>query len=178
MYDKMVPRARTGKEKAWNRKIIWPRDKKQKSVHAWSRWKDLCTNKGPDMWISRRDSAGPHRPVWSGWNGTNSDNLGYVYQNDNHVPPLSWASRPNWQKYDFRKRKYCEPKAGAWSDVKWDAKGREKLYYRDRYHVEHVSPAYNDGTGHNPFAYHDWTPYWDWHYDTIFGPLPKKAQEK
>lgn len=159
------------------RQVVWPRDKKQKGAHSWSRWKDVLTGKGPDMWISRRDSFGPHRPVWSGWKSPHFrpliwDNLGYRYRKDNALEPLPWAKRPSWQKYDFRARKYQRPQPGTWSDVKWNDNPRFPLYTRDRNGFEFVEPEFdggwfNAGMAPNPFAYKHYSPTWDWHRDRL-----------
>lgn len=157
------------------RQVVWPRDKKQKGAHSWSRWKDVLTGKGPDMWIARRDSYGPHRPVWSGWQsprwpGRIWDNLGYRYRRDNELEPLPWAKRPGWEKYDFKARKYQRPQPGTWSDVKWNKNARYALYWQNRYGDQFVNPdvdhgLFNAGVTRNPFEYDPFSPYWDWHYD-------------
>lgn len=157
--------------KAWNKQIVWPRDKKQKGAHSWRRWKDIFTNKGPDMWLTSRGGSRVHRPVWSGWNQEGRDNLGYHYRNDNQGPPLKGAYRPEWQRYDFRKRRYRMPDIQTWSDVKWSRKGRTPLYTRGPFFMdEWVNPEYYVGWD-NPFAWHQNTPYWDWRHDDIFNPL-------
>lgn len=158
--------------KPWNKQIVWPRDKKQGGAHSWRRWKDLFTNKGPDMWLTSRGGPKVYRPVWSGWNQPGRENLGYHYRNDEHrPPPLGWAHRPEWQRYDFNKRRYRMTDANTWSDVKWSRTGRFPLYFRGPYeHQEWVNPEYWNGPG-NPFAWHDNTPFQDWHHDAYHYPL-------
>ncbi|MCJ1467628.1 hypothetical protein MMC07_006253 [Pseudocyphellaria aurata] len=162
------------------RQVVWPRDKKQKGAHSWSRWKDVLTGKGPDMWIARRDSYGPHRPVWSGWKSPDYapriwDNLGYRYRKDNALEPLPWAKRPRWEKYDFRARKYQRPRPGTWSDVKWNDDPRFALYYQNRYGDQVVDPdfdrgAFNAGLADNPFRYKHYSPVWDWNSESMRWP--------
>ena len=127
------------------------------------------------MWISGRDSDGPHRPVWTGWKTPPHlihlgywDNLGYNYRMDDETVPLSWARRPRWEKYDFRARKYRMPRPGTWSDVKWNDHPRFPLYHRDQNGDDTVAPefdggAFNEGWGENPFRYKHHTPIWDWY---------------
>ena len=170
IYGGPVPSIPRPDRRAWDKQIFWPRDKKQNGAHSWRRWKDIFTNKGPDMWLTPRGSSGVHRPVWSGWNQEGRDNLGYHYRNDNQVRPPRWAYRPEWQRYDFQKRKYRMPDSNTWSDVKWSRKGRTPLYIRDPYDVEYINREYFGGVG-NPFAWHQDTPYWDWHHDSIHYPL-------
>ena len=157
--------------RVWDKQIVWPRDKKQEGSHTWSRWKDIFTNKGPDMWVSQRGGNGVHRPVWSGWNQEGRDNLGYFYRNDNHRDDLRWAYRPEWQRYDFNKRRYRMPDDQTWSDVKWSRKGRRPLYTRGPHGDERLSAEYDHHTSENPFAWHYDTPFWDWHYDHYHRPL-------
>lgn len=173
-------RAHTWREDK-KRQIVWPKDKKQKGAHSWSRWKDILTGKGPDMWISRRDSFGPHRPVWSGWQSPYYkrrifDNLGYLYRRTNTLEPLPWAKRPRWEKYDFRTRRYQRPQRGTWSDVKWNDNPRFALYRRNRYGDEFVDPdfdggLFNHGYGPNPFKHKPYSPIWDWHRDKLEWPI-------
>lgn len=163
------------------KQIVWPRDKKQNGAHSWSRWKDIVTGKGPDMWVSSRDSDGPHRPVWTGWQSPYSkprifDNLGYKYRKDDEMQPLPWAQRPRWEKYDFRTRKYRMPQAGTWSDVKWNRDPHFALYARDRNGNEFVNPEFDGGLANahwtpNPFRYQKNTPIWDWRRDEFHWPI-------
>lgn len=156
--------------------IVWPRDKKQKGAHTWDRLTDIFTGKGPDIWIGRKYSTGPHRPVWSGWETPwihpEDDlvwgNLGYPYRNVDTVRPAAGAHRGKEEKYDFRSRKYMKPRAGVWSDVKWsNQKPHVPLYHRDRDGYAVVEPEFdegrfNSGSSRNPFAFNERTPEWDW----------------
>ena len=170
IYGGPVPPVPRPNRKPWNKQIVWPRDKRQGGAHSWRRWKDIFTNKGPDMWITSQGGSGVHRPVWSGWNQEGRNNLGYPYRNDNHRPPLRWAYRPEWQRYDFNKRRYRMPDGNTWSDVIWSRTGRVPLYHQDPFGNEWVNPEYMNGGG-NPFAWHEDTPYRDWHHDSIHHPL-------
>ena len=172
------------------RQVVWPKDKKQKGARSWSRWKDVLTGKGPDMWIAGRDCFGPHRPVWSGWKSPYWrpriwDNSGYRYRKDDTYEVIPWAKRPSWQKYDFRARKYQRPQPGTWSDVKWsdDKSGNGNppfaLYRRDRNGYEFVEPEFdggwfNAGMAPNPFAYKHYSPVWDWHRDRLPWPANQR----
>lgn len=63
------------------------------------------------------------------------------------------------------------PDHHTWSDVKWSRKGSTPLYTRGPYLLdEWVNPEYFRGPG-NPFAWHQNTPFWDWHHDDIHYPL-------
>lgn len=176
-YYGPLPAVRAPSSKAWKKQVVWPRDKKQKGPHDWSRWKDVFTWKGPDMWISNL-GEGPDRPVWTGWRTKGYklprwDNLGYHFRQDNENLGIV---RPPKEKYDFKTRKYGIPRESTWSDVKWDVKGRTPLYIRPRHLVDRpwVDPrvdggAYNAYQGRNPFAWDEHSAYWNWHYDQYFG---------
>lgn len=167
------------------KQIVWPRDKKQRGAHTWDRWKDVFTGKGPDMWISRQNSFGPHRPIWTGWKSPHHnhefwDNLGYQYRKDDEMQPLR-AQRRRWEKYDFKSRRYRMPKAGVWSDVKWNHDASFPLYWRDQYAEEAVAPefdggAFNQGFGPNPFRYQHGTLVWDWNCDKNGWPADHRFQ--
>lgn len=159
-----------------NLQMVWPRDKKQKGAKNWSRFKDVLTGKGPDMWIANRDSYGPHRPVWTGWE-TPGDydvtdrtwgNLGYMYRKDNTMLPFPGAHRDRKEKYDFKSRRYREPRIGVWSDVKWsNHEPHMALYHQDERGRQVVDPAFDNGAFNagltsNPFAYSHHTGDWDW----------------
>ena len=164
------------------RQIIWPRDKMQKGAYSWRRWKDIFTNKGPDMWVGKQGDDGPHRQAWSHWGyGGNShlfENLGYRDKRDGEgdgPPPWNslFGNRSLDQKYDFKTRKYKKPSYKDWSDVKWDRNGKEWLYIRNRYGNHRVKQHVIDRLSGlerarcyqrdlPPFQYDQRTPYWDW----------------
>ena len=163
--------------------MIWPRDKKQKGAHTWGRLADILTGNGPDIWIGRQYSRGPHRPVWSGWTTKGRyprdalvwDNLGYPYRKDNTVLPPSWACRGDEERYDFKSRRYRRPRAGVWSDVKWsNDKPHVPLYHRDRYGLAVVEPEVDGGhfnaeLARNPFGFNRRIPEWDWNIGDAYG---------
>ena len=163
------------------RQVVWPRDKKQKGAHTWSRWKDVFSGKGPDMWVTKQGDDGPHRDTWTQWGYGDIygrfDNLGYRYHLDGGVDgPQSWplGSRSTDEKYDFRTRRYKRPSYKDWSDVKWDRKGRYPLYYRNGYGDSHV-PAHvlarqawgEWRRGLHPFRHNPETVHWDWYFDEM-----------
>ena len=183
LVDFLPPaRARYEERPKWDPKkgkkpqMVWPRDKKQKGAHTWGRLTDIFTGKGPDIWIGRQYSSGPHRPVWSGWKTPGYypegklvwDNLGYPYRKYDTVLPPSWARRGKDEKYDFRSRTYRRPRAGVWSDVKWsNFEPHMALYHRDRDGFAVVEPEFdsgwfNLGLSRNPFANNRYTPEWNW----------------
>ncbi|MCJ1449950.1 hypothetical protein MMC28_000278 [Mycoblastus sanguinarius] len=163
--------------------FVWPKDRKQTRAHwgNWSRWKDVITGKGPDIWIATQGSDLPHRPAWSGWKtddfecnefygqGARWNNLGYPFQESEMVPLFDSAHRDSSVKYDFRSRRYCRPKPGAWSDVEWSSKKPHRpLYIRYRDGREWIDPDLDDRDFNrgdweeNTYAYNDYPNYWDW----------------
>lgn len=149
------------------RQVVWPRDKKQKGAHTWTRFKDVLSGKGPDMWAGKQGDDGPNRQAWSHWgygpgSGWLFDNMGYHDRRDNWPgDPSHWllGHRPTNQKYDFNTRKYKTPRWGDWSDVKWDRRGRHPLWIRTRW--GHSIPW------DKPFSYKPWTGNWDYHRDQL-----------
>ncbi|KAL8912735.1 MAG: hypothetical protein Q9171_002274 [Xanthocarpia ochracea] len=162
------------------RQFVWPRDKKQKGAHTWDRLRDVLSGKGPDMWAGKQGDDGPNRNAWTHWgygpNGLLFDNLGYHDQRDggvlngpNHFPGL--GRRPLNQKYDFRTRRYKIPRPGDWSDVKWDQRGRDWLYYRTRWGTKFDHPVFfdpwNQAQGLSVFDYDPDTNHWDYYADQL-----------
>ena len=159
-------------------KLVWPRDKNQKGVvGSWRRWKDLFTNKGPDMWLSVDELKGPSRPVWSNWQTPRNqvgdpfwpdwDNLGYQYRRGRYVEPFFGAKRDHRKKYDFRTRKYKRPDVHTWSDAKYCKKHDLPIYTRNDMGEYWVEPGYDGGANlwdprQNAFRYN---PHgrWRWH---------------
>ena len=93
--DEQLPRHKTS---GWNSKWVWPRDKGNGG--RWSRLKDVCSGKGPDIFVTSQRSRGPYRIEWSNWSiqqlqnggcysGSVLDNLGYPCGNHHHSRPLS-----------------------------------------------------------------------------------------
>lgn len=171
----LPPRRPNAVAKKWQ--FVWPRDKRQKSAR-WgnrSRWMDILTNKGPDIWIATQGTDEPHRPVWSGWESPpwqrdgRWDNLGYPYRQDDRMPPIFGSRSRDGKKYDFKTRKWRTERPGVWSDVKWSyCKPYKALYYRDVDQVEWVNPTVDTRPAHahhdpNPFAYDPQSALWRWH---------------
>lgn len=153
-----------------NLAFVWSRDKERlnKPLTSWRRWKDAFTNKGPDIWVAREGKLEPNRPVWSNWmdedtHGFGFDNLLYRDNRDG----LRYLSRydPN-RKYDFKKRKYGPAKEGVWSDVKWDRERDPKtaLYTRDHLGTQNFMNDVEYPLMDNPFEYDSQNPYWNWGY--------------
>ncbi|KAL8951619.1 MAG: hypothetical protein Q9222_002419 [Ikaeria aurantiellina] len=166
------------------RQVVWPRDKKQKGAHTWGRFKDVLTGKGPDMYANKQGDTGPHKTVWSGWGyGWDQlpDNMGYADDRDGwpYGPkhgPLGYRS-PG-KVYDFRKREYTTPHDRVWSDVKWDRRGRDAHFTRNRYGNPWWSlqaqimqtpkeRAMSDQWGYHPFRYNPYTCHWDWYLNEL-----------
>lgn len=159
--------------------LVWPRDKNQKGVvGSWRRWKDLLTNKGPDVWLSLDETGGPPRPVWSNWQTPRHlvgdpdlpewDNLGYQYRRAQEHRPFFGANRPQNKRYDFKSRKYKRPDVHTWSDAKYCKKHNDEIYHRDVRGNAHVSALYDAGANlwdpqQNAFAYHPNAQHWCWH---------------
>ena len=142
--------------------FVWPRDKPHNSI--WGRWKDVLTFKGPDVWVTRRGSDGPHRPVWSGWRGPAWDNLGYKYVDEPDGPdqPLAFGRDP-LKKFNFKTRRFERFHDGMWTDVKYCREHREPIYTRgvdpeDDWYNQHFEQIH----GVNPFEYDFFVPWWNW----------------
>ncbi|KAL8725907.1 MAG: hypothetical protein Q9181_006243 [Wetmoreana brouardii] len=157
------PRRAAKTNRRHGNQLVWPRDKRQKGAHCWRRWKDVFTNKGPNIWVQKRGNDGPHRPQWTNW--TEYNNLGYRDDLEENV-------QDGLKKYDFKTRKYKIPHWTDWSDVKWDRRGREPLYFRNIFGQPWIrgdmllrqSDLEHDWDGH-PFRYNPCTPHWDWFFD-------------
>ncbi|KAL8701165.1 MAG: hypothetical protein Q9201_005055 [Fulgogasparrea decipioides] len=159
------------------RQMVWPRDKDQKGAHCWRRWKDVFSNKGPSIWVRKQGDDGPHRNAWTHWAWGDEqlpDNLGYRDNRD-----AVFLGNPDTEKkYDFRSRRYVIPHDRVLSDVKWDRRGRDILYSRNRFgHKEthaHILMKQDPAEkrlrllyGYDPFDYNPYTPHWDWHFDEL-----------
>ncbi|KAL8884236.1 MAG: hypothetical protein Q9215_007667 [Flavoplaca cf. flavocitrina] len=167
------------------RQLVWPRDKEQKGAHTWSRFADIISGKGPDMWAGKQGDDGPNRNAWTNWGYGHTadwvDNLGYRDKRDGGMQrgpnefglPFLKAHRSlNNEKYDFKTRKYKQPRPGDWSDVKWDRRGRDWFYCRHANGVHEYRPQAfmtqnqrERDLGLWPFVYYPFTSTWDWHHD-------------
>lgn len=166
--------------------LVWPRDKKQRGAHTWSRFWDVLSTKGPDMWVGKQGDIGPTKPEWSGWDiGDKGDprynNLGYFDERDEKVPPWRLAHRGEQKRYNFKNRKYEEPRWlhpwETWSDVKWDSTGQNPLYMRNaegHYRIDEdlTDRLWEHGIDHhgrNPFVHDPNTNWWN----AYVGQLPR-----
>ena len=150
--------------------FVWPRDKPHSSIFG--RWKDVLQGKGPDVWVTRRGSDGPHRPVWSGWRtqglishgAVEYDNLGYKYVEKEDGPDLMFGHRAKDKRfYDFRTRTFGrQNKPHAYTDIKYCKQHRVPIYHRGRHEADDWWEGQFAADGSNPFEYRRWTPYHDW----------------
>ena len=134
--DKRRPRSKT---LGWDSKLVWPRD--QGPGGRWSRFKDVCSGKGPDIFVTSQRSRGPHRVEWSNWSsqqlqkdgcysGSMLDNLACPCRRYHQLDAPFWARRSPEQAYDFKSRRYCKPRYEDWEYVRRD-------------HQNHRDPIYN-----------------------------------
>lgn len=142
--------------------FVWPRDKPQRSIL--DRWKDVLTSKGPDVWVTRRGSDGPHRPVWSGWRGQAWDNLGYnnVVEPNGPDQPLASGRDPR-AKFNFKTRRFERVRPGMWTDVKYCQQHRKPIYHRGlSWEDDWYDDWFEQFPGENPFEYDFDSPWWNW----------------
>ena len=129
------PRRKTS---GWNNKWVWPRDKG--NVGRWSRLKDVCSGKGPDIFVTSQRSRGPYRTEWSNcssqalrnggcYSASMLDNLGYRCGNHDQLDAPVWARRSPEQAYDFKSRRYCKPLYEHWQHVGRDIQAHRKPIY-------------------------------------------------
>ena len=108
--------------------FVWPNDKHR---GVWGRWKDIFTNKGPDIFIAEQNTGQPERPIWSNWKTRghqhpNSDNTRWgtgngtsFRQDEEFIGVFDFQRRHPDMKYDFATRRYRRPNDDVWSDVEW-----------------------------------------------------------
>ena len=105
--------------------FVWPNDKRR---GIWGRWKDILTNKGPDIFIAEQNTREPERPIWSNWKTPGHQhpddprprwgNGGKPFrQEEELVGVFDWQRRDPDTKYDFATRRYRKPSADVWSGV-------------------------------------------------------------
>lgn len=168
-YDGPEPPRHTRKRAG---QFVWPRDKPGMTVFG--RWKDVLSGKGPDVWVARKGSDEPHRPVWSGWRRTGHITPGAVpYDNNGY----KWTDRPDGPEvffghhrggknfYDFRTRTYGRPdKPHVWTDVKRCGQHGVEIYHRGRHEGddwwEDRFAEYENGP--DPFKYNPGNLWWNW----------------
>lgn len=107
--------------------FVWPNDKHR---GVGGRWKDIFTNKGPDIFIAEQDTRQPERPIWSNWKtrghqDPNSDNIRWgnfgkpFRQDEEFAGVFEFQRRHPDIKYDFATRRYRRPNDDVWSGVEW-----------------------------------------------------------
>ena len=107
--------------------LVWPNDKHR---GVWGRWKDIFTNKGPDIFLAEQNTRQPERPIWSNWKtrghqDPDSDNnrwdrFGKPFRQDEEFLGLfGFQRRDPDMKYDFKTRRYRKPNENVWSGVRW-----------------------------------------------------------
>ena len=130
--------------------LVWPNDKHR---GVWGRWKDIFTNKGPDIFIAEQNTPQPERPIWSNWKTRghqhpDSDNVRWDYggksfrQDEELAGVFNFQRRGPDTKYDFSSRRYRRPNDNVWSNVEWSRskphtpvwvrKADGRVEYRDR----------------------------------------------
>ena len=133
--DERRPRRKTT---GWGSKWVWPRDRGNGG--RWSRLKDVCRGKGPDIFVTSQRSRGPCRIVWSNWSsqqtlnggcylGSALDNPGCLCGDHHQLDVPFWARRAPEQVYDFRSRRYCKPRYENWRHVGRDPQSHRKPIY-------------------------------------------------
>ena len=109
--------------------FVWPNDKHR---GVWGRWKDIFTNKGPDIFIAEQDTRQPRRPIWSNWKTPGhqdpySKNIRWdnppsgesFRQDEEFAGVFRFQRRHPDMKYDFATRRYRRPNDHVWSGVEW-----------------------------------------------------------
>ena len=136
------PRQKTS---GWDSNWVWPRDRGNGG--RWSRLKDVCRGKGPDIFVTSQRSHGPCRMEWSNWGGQQIRNGGFYsgpvldnlcYRCGNHqlyVP--FWALRSPEQAYDFTSRRYCKPGYKHWRYVGRDLQNHRQPLYSLGHEMDH-----------------------------------------
>ena len=107
--------------------LVWPNDK---SRGVWGRWKDIFSNKGPDIFIAEQNTREPERPIWSNWKTPGHQhphdrrsrwgNDGRPFRQDEEfVGVFEFQHRDPNTKYDFATRRYRRPNEFVWSGAEW-----------------------------------------------------------
>lgn len=126
--------ASMSQNRMWDKKFVWPRDKGRGG--GLSRLKNVCTGKGPDVFISKGKSHGPHRSEWSGWQRERThgnpetliDNRGHTFLREPILQPR-WAHRDPDKHYDFKSRTHRSPRPDHWQDVERDPRDNRRPLY-------------------------------------------------
>ena len=99
--------------------FIWPKDGKRGT--RWGRCKDILSGEGPDIHLAisgngKLDYSNvPSRSRWSRWSELDP----WAQYEDYSLPAAPWARRNPCDRYDFRKRRFCDPDYRTWTDVRW-----------------------------------------------------------
>ena len=111
--------------------FVWPNDKRR---GIWGRWKDILTNKGPDIFIAEQNTREPERPIWSNWKTPGPQHPddhrprwgnGKSFRQDQELPGVFACQRRDLDtKFDFKTRRFRKPSAEVWSDVERTESGR------------------------------------------------------
>ncbi len=151
--DGEVKRRPRSKTSGWNSKRVWPRDKGRGG--RWSQFKDVCSGKGPDIFVTSQRSHGPHRAEWSNWSGQQLqrhgcysgsmlDNLACPCWRYHQLDAPFWARRSPEQVYDFKSRRYCKPGYEDWQYGRRDRqKNRHPIYSFSHDGLSHVADEFD-----------------------------------
>lgn len=100
--------------------FIWPRDKSGNRA----RWRDAWTGRGPNIYIAsaydRTPGAGdgPTRRRWTNCPDAESNEFLRAQDAVMHRGALGRVSQRSAERiYDFKRRKYCRPYEGMWTDA-------------------------------------------------------------
>ena len=105
--------------------FVWPNDKPR---GRWGRWKDILTNKGPDIFIAEQNTREPELPIWCNWKTPGHQhpddheprwgNRGRPFNQDQeYVGVFDFQRRDPDMKYDFATRRYCRPHDNVWTGI-------------------------------------------------------------
>ena len=120
--------------------LVWPNDRRR---GIWGRWKDIFTNKGPDIFIAEQNTREPEGPIWSNWKTPGhqhpddhrprwvGDGDRPFRQDEELVGVFDWQRRDPGTKYDFATRRYRKPSAGVLSGID-RTRPHRPLQVRDR----------------------------------------------
>jgi hypothetical protein len=58
-----------GSAAAWDKQFVWPRDKNGRTPRNWwDGFKDILSNRGPDIFVTRKNDRTPIKPdLWGNW---------------------------------------------------------------------------------------------------------------
>lgn len=116
--------------------FVWPNDKHR---GLWGRWKDILTNKGPDIFVAEQHTHQPEKPIWSNWKTPGHqypddprprwDNYGKPFRQDKEFTGFFGCQRRDPDsKYDYATRRYRRPDDNVWSDAEWSSTKPRRPY--------------------------------------------------